>query len=166
MGVLDVPSALFPKSGTHSLSPWVVRRRSGADSLSSWDRPRRLIFRQKWPSFLKNPPFLTKNARILVSCISFRIVKWLDVQTPLRSPSHSSKWKWRDYFEALHQHFYRAKIIIYLSLLFVVAASVILHEQFPELHPPWQLLRWVVTLVLFGVLFVPPALTVIRGKRK
>ena len=71
----------------------------------------------------------------------------------------------KEYFEALHKHLIGAKIIIYSVLLIVVAASIILHT-FPKLHPPWQLLRWVVTILLWGVLFVPPAVTVFRHRSK
>jgi len=88
------------------------------------------------------------------------------VQTPLPIRPESSKWKWKEYFEALHEYLYRAKVIIYSCLLIVVVVVSIVRKQFPELHPPWQLLRWVVTIVLFGVLFVPPAVTVIRRRRK
>jgi hypothetical protein len=73
---------------------------------------------------------------------------------------------WKEYFEALHQYFYKAKVIIYASLLAIVAASSLIRSQFPELHPPWQLLRWMTTSVLFGILLVPPLMTVIRRRRK
>src|SRR5437868_5442072 len=73
--------------------------------------------------------------------------------------------KCRDYLEALHQYLYRAKVIIYSSLLGLIVVSSII-RMFPELHPPWRLLRWVVTVVLLGVLFVPPAVTVARRKRR
>ena len=73
---------------------------------------------------------------------------------------------WKRYLEALHEYLYKAKVIIYACLLAVALAVSFVRKQFPELHPPWQLLRWVVTILLFGVLFVPPAVTVVRGKRK
>ena len=60
------------------------------------------------------------------------------------------------YLEALHEYLYRAKVIIYACLLVVAVAASSIRKQFPELHPPWQLLRWVVTVLLFGVLFIPP----------
>jgi len=66
----------------------------------------------------------------------------------------------------LHDYYYKAKVIIY-SLLLVTAGGVsLIRSQFPELHPPWQLLRWVVTFALLAVLFVPPLFTVIRRHLK
>jgi hypothetical protein len=77
-----------------------------------------------------------------------------------------SRWHWlKQYFDALHKHLLEAKIIIYSCLLIVVAASMFLHS-FPQFHPPWQLLRWVVTILLWGVLFVPPGVTVFRRRSK
>ena len=71
----------------------------------------------------------------------------------------------KEYLEALHQYLYRAKIIIYSSLLAIIAVTSII-RMFPNLHPPWQLLRWVFTGLLLGILLVPPAVTVARRKRK
>jgi len=88
------------------------------------------------------------------------------VHTPSPFRSRSFKWKWKEYFEALHQYYHQAKIIIYLSLLAIIGVTSLIRKQFPELHPPWQLLRWVVTIVLLGVLFVPPLVTVIRRGRE
>lgn len=86
-------------------------------------------------------------------------------QKPPRRPERR-KWTWTEYFEALHEYLYQAKVIIYSLLLLIVALIALIRSQFPGLHPPWPVLRWVVTFALLAVLFVPPLIKVIRRHRE
>ena len=85
---------------------------------------------------------------------------------PTPTPSQTPQRLTKSFKVALSRHLHRAKFLAY-SLLFVVGATqIIIRERFPEVHPPWPLIAGATTLVLLGVLFVPPLLLIIREKKR
>ncbi len=71
----------------------------------------------------------------------------------------------QEFTAALREHVYKAKLIIYGSLLVVGVIQIVIRERFPEVHPPWPLIGGALIVVLFGVLLVPPFLLVIRIRK-
>ena len=65
----------------------------------------------------------------------------------------------------MREHLYRAKLIIYGSLLVAGVIQIVIRERFPEVHPPWPWIGGILMAVLFGVLIIPPFIFVVRIRR-
>ena len=72
---------------------------------------------------------------------------------------------WSELFPALREHLYRAKLIIYGSLLVAGVIQIVIRERFPEVHPSWRWIGGALMVALSGVLVVPPFLLVLRVRR-
>lgn len=72
----------------------------------------------------------------------------------------------QEFTPALREHLYKAKLIIYGSLLVVGVIQIVIRECFPQVHPPWPLIGGGLMVLLFAVLLLPPLLLVIRMRRK
>jgi hypothetical protein len=68
----------------------------------------------------------------------------------------------QEFIDALAEHLYRAKLLSYSLLLIVGVTQIIIRENLPQLQPPWPIIGSALMIVLFGILFVPPFLVVIR----
>jgi hypothetical protein len=68
----------------------------------------------------------------------------------------------REFTAALGEHLYKAKLIVYGSLLVLGVIQIVIRERFPEVRPPWPLIVVPVMVVLLGVVLVPPLLLLIR----
>ncbi len=87
------------------------------------------------------------------------------MQAPSSTEPEIRKRFWSELFPALREHVYRAKLIIYGSLLVVGVVQIVIRERFPEVHPPWPWIGGALMIGLFGVLVVPPLLLVLRLRR-
>jgi hypothetical protein len=89
----------------------------------------------------------------------------LAVQTTSPNRPETRRSVWSELFPALRQHVYRAKLIIYGSLLIAGVVQIIIRERFPAVHPPWAWIGGALMTVLFCVLVIPPVLLVLRLRR-
>jgi hypothetical protein len=76
--------------------------------------------------------------------------------------SRARKTRLEEFAAALREHLYRAELICYSLLLVVGVMQIIIREHFPNLQPPWPIIGIALIVALFGILFVPPLLLVIR----
>jgi hypothetical protein len=63
---------------------------------------------------------------------------------------------------ALGEHYYRAELICYSSLLVLGGAQIIIREQFPNVKPPWPIIVIPVMTILIAFVVVPPLLLIVR----
>jgi hypothetical protein len=87
------------------------------------------------------------------------------VQTTPPIQPETPKSLWSELFPALREHLYRAKLIIYGSLLVAGVIQIVIRERFPQVHPPWPWIGGILMALLFGVLVIPPFLLVVRIRK-